>query len=262
MEGLHLLKKRVAIVEIHGTIGTAIRSQQFVPMLKRLREDKRTQAVVLDIDSPGGSATVSDYLYLEVRKLAQRKPVVAFVRGTCASGGYFIACGASRIISQRSALIGSIGVMLIRPELQDLLAKIGVHVAVTTTGPYKGMGLPFRGVTPEEERKSQEMADRFFDRFVEVVAEGRHVSQETARGWATGEVWWASEAKDLGMVDELGDLERTTAYAAAEAGIPEHSETVRPKHSLSQRLISRFASSMARATSLEVERLLAGRIQS
>lgn len=250
------LKKRVAVVELHGTIGSAIRSQHYVPMFKRLRQDDRTRAVVIDIDSPGGSATVSDYLYLELRKLAEKKPVVAFVRGTCASGSYFIACGASRIISLRSAIIGSIGVMIIRPEVQDLLSKAGIHVAVTTTGPYKGMGLPFREMTPEEERKNQEMADRFFEQFVSVVAEGRHVPAETARGWATGEVWWATDAKGLGMVDELGDLERAITYAAEQAGIAEHSETVRPPRPLGQRLMTRFALAMTQAAGAEIDRLL------
>lgn len=254
-------RKRVAIVEIHGTIGGAIRSQTYVPLLKRLREDGRTRAVVLDIDSPGGSATVSDYLYLELKKLARQKPLVAFVRGTCASGSYFLACAASQIISQRSAVIGSIGVMLIRPEMQDLLTKIGVHVAVTTTGPYKGMGLPFREMTPEESRKNQEMADRFFDHFISVVAEGRHVPPEKAREWATGEVWWATEAKQLGMVDELGDLERATAYAAELAGIEEHNESVRPRQPLGQRLLSRVAYTMARAASAEVERMVQTRVR-
>jgi protease-4 len=254
-----LIKKRVAVVEMHGTIGTAIRSQVFVPMLKRLREDNRTRAVVLDIDSPGGSASVSDYLYLELVKLAQKKPLVAFVRGTCASGSFFLACAASRIISQRSAIIGSIGVMLIRPEMQELLAKIGVHVAVTTTGPYKGMGLPFRGMTEAEERKNQEMADRFFEHFVAVVAEGRRVSDEKARGWATGEVWWATEAFELGLVDELGDLERATAYAAERAGIDEHIETVRPARPLAQRLMSQVAFAWTRAAGSEIERLLSSR---
>ncbi len=254
-----LPRKRVAIVEVHGAIGTAIRSQVFVPMLKRLREDTRTRAVVLDIDSPGGSASVSDYLYLELQKLAREKPVISFVRGTCASGSYFLACASSRIISQRSAVIGSIGVMLIRPEMQELLAKIGVNVAVTTTGPYKGMGLPFRGMTPEEERKNQEMADRFFEHFVAVVAEGRKVPLETARAWATGEVWWASEALERGLVDELGDLERATAYAAERAGIDEHVEPVRPPRPIAQRLMSQVAYAWTRAAGSEIERLLSSR---
>jgi protease-4 len=254
-------KKRIAVVDFHGAIGSSIRTQVYVPLLKRLREDKRTRAVVLDIDSPGGSATVSDYLYLELQKLAQEKPLVAFVRGTCASGSYFLACAASRIISQRSAIVGSIGVLMIRPDLHEMLSKIGVNVDMTTTGPYKGMGMPFRPVTPEEGRKNQEMADRFFDHFVAVVAEGRHVSAETARGWATGEVWWAREAMDLGLIDELGDLERATAYAAERAGIAEHVETVRPPRPVVQRLMSQTAYTWTRAASNEIERLLTLRSQ-
>jgi protease IV len=253
-------RKRVAVVEVHGAIGSSIRSQMFVPMLKRLREDDRTRAVVLDIDSPGGSASVSDYLYLELQKLARKKPLISFVRGTCASGSYFLACASSRIISQRSAVIGSIGVMLIRPEMQELLSKIGVHVAVTTTGPYKGMGLPFRGVTPEEERKNQDMADRFFEHFVSVVAEGRQVDIDVARKWASGEVWWADEALEMGLVDELGDLERATAYAAERAGIAEHVEQVRPPRPIAQRLMSQVAYTWTRAAGAEIERLLTARM--
>ena len=128
-------------------------------------------------------------------------------------------------------------------------------------GPYKGMGLPFRGMTPEEERKNQEMADRFFEHFVAVVAEGRHVASDVARGWASGEVWWASEALEMGLVDELGDLERATAYAAERAGIAEHVEQVRPQRPIAQKLLSQVAYTWTRAAGAEIERLLSARSQ-
>jgi protease IV len=112
-------------------------------------------------------------------------------------------------------------------------------------------------MTPEEERKNQEMADRFFEHFVQVVAEGRRVDRDVARGWATGEVWWATEALGMGLVDELGDLERATSYAAELAGIAEHVEQVRPQRPIAQRLISQMAYSWTRAAGAEIERLLA-----
>ncbi len=253
---------KVAVVELYGTIGAGIRTQQYAPAFKSLRENRRIRAVVLDIDSPGGSATATDYLYMEIKKLAARKPVVAFVRGIGASGAYFLAVAGSRIIVTPSALVGSIGVITIRPVAEELLSKIGVRVAVSKTGPLKGMGLPFTDMTEEEQRKDQELVDRFFGRFLSVVAEGRHVPEETVRGWATGEVFWAQEALERGLVDEIGDLERATALAAEMAGIEEKVARVRPhRNPLLQRLVSQFSRTLAHAVAAEVERSLTARIE-
>lgn len=255
-------KPKVAVVELYGSIGGAIRSQQYAPAFKSLREDGRVKAVVLDIDSPGGSATVSDYLYMELKKLAARKPVIAFVRGVGASGAYFLAVACTRIIATQSALVGSIGVITIRPVAEELLTKIGVRVAVSKTGPLKGMGLPFVDMTEEERRKDQELVDRFFRRFLAVVAEGRHVPIETVEGWATGEVFWAPEAVERGLADEIGDLERATALAAEMAGIEENVSRVRPRRGpLLQRLVGQLTQTLARAVAAEVERSLAARIE-
>lgn len=257
-----LFAPRVAVVEMYGTIGGAIRTHQYVPALKQLRENKRVRAVVLDIDSPGGSATVSDYLYTEIRKLAAKKPVVAFIRGVGASGGYFLAVGATRIVATRSSIVGSIGVITIRPVAEELLQKIGVHVAVSRTGPLKGMGLPFVAPSEEEQRKDQELVDQFFGHFLRVVAEGRHVPEERVREWATGEVFWGQEALTRGLVDELGDLDRATELAAQLAGIEEKVTTVRPRrHPLLQRIVNPATEAIARAVAVEIERALAARVE-
>jgi protease-4 len=253
---------KVAVLELYGTIGGAIRTQQFVPAIKGLREDRRVRAVVLDIDSPGGSATVADYLYLELKKLAAKKPVIAFIRGVGASGGYYIAMGATRIIATRAALVGSIGVITIRPVAEELLSKIGVRVAVSKTGPLKGMGLPFVDITDEERAKDQRMVEQFFDHFIGVVAEGRRVPQDTVREWATGEVFWGPEALEKGLVDELGDLERATALAAELARIPEKVTRVRPRRNpILARLTGQVAQSIARAVAVEIETALAARVE-
>jgi protease-4 len=256
------LAPKVAVVELYGTIGGAVRTQQYVPALKALREDRRVRAVVLDIDSPGGSATTTDYIYTELRKLAARKPVVAFVRGIGASGAYFLAVGATKIVATRSSLVGSIGVITIRPVAEELLGKIGVRVAVSKSGPLKGMGSPFVAMTEEEQAKDQEMVDRFFQHFLDVVAEGRKVSHETARSWATGEVFWGEEALGRGLVDELGDLDRATELAAQLAHIPVRVTKVRPRRMpIVQRLTGQFSQALARAVAAEVERALTARIE-
>ena len=256
-------RAKVAVVELYGSIGGAVRTQQYVPALKALREDDHVRAVVLDIDSPGGSATASDYIYTEVQKLAAVKPVVAFVRGIGASGAYFIAMGAGHIIATRSSLVGSIGVITIRPVAEELLARIGVQVAVAKTGPLKGAGLPFTPVTEEEAQHQQEMVDRFFDHFVRVVAEGRNVSEERVREWATGEVFWAMDAQEKGLIDAIGDLESATTHAARLAGITdEHVSRVRPRRQpLVQRLTGQASHAFARAVALEVERALTARVE-
>ena len=255
-------RSRVAVVEMYGTIGGAVRSRQFAPMLKSLREDKQVKALVLDIDSPGGSAGDSDYLYDAFRRVRERKPVSAFIRGTGASGAYYIACATQRIIAQRSSIVGSIGVITIRPQMQDLLDKIGVQVSVTATGPLKGAGLPFREETEAERVNMRLMVDAFFERFIDVVADGRRVSRERARQWATGEVFWANRALDEGLVDELGDLERAVAVASSMVNIPEkNAVTVRPRVPLAQRLLKGVGSAAASSLHAEFERLFVPRIE-
>ncbi|HEY7294496.1 MAG TPA: signal peptide peptidase SppA [Dehalococcoidia bacterium] len=255
-------RPRVAVVEMYGTIGGHLRSRTYAPLFKALREERAVRALVLDIDSPGGSASESDYLYSLIRKVAARKPVVAFIRGTGASGAYFIACAAQRIVAQRSSIVGSIGVITIRPQMQELLDKVGIKVSVTATGPLKGMGLPFREESEQEKAKNEALVGTFFEHFLDVVAAGRRVSKETARGWATGEVFWAPQARERGMVDELGDLEHAVAVAAKLGEVPRKNVvTVRPKLPFPQRLLQRVASASLSAAHAEAERLFTPRIE-
>ncbi len=259
---LPFLAPKVAVLELYGSLGGAIRTQQYVPAIKALRENRRVRAVVLDIDSPGGSATVADYLHSELKKLAAKKPVVSFIRGLGASGGYYLAVAGTRIIATRASLVGSIGVITIRPVAQDLLQKLGVRVAVAKSGPLKGMGLPFTDITEEERQKDERMVQQFFEHFLAVVAEGRRVPLERVREWATGEVFWGSEALEKGLVDELGDLDRATALAAELARIPERVTRVRPRRNpVLARLTGQFAEALVRSAAAEIERQLTARIE-
>jgi protease-4 len=159
-------------------------------------------------------------------------------------------------------LVGSIGVITIRPVAQDLLHKIGVRVAVAKSGPLKGMGLPFVDITEEERQKDERMVQQFFAHFLTVVAEGRRVPVERVREWATGEVFWGSEALEKGLVDELGDLDRATALAAELARIPERVTRVRPRRNpVLARLTGQFAEALVRSAAAEIERQLTTRIE-
>lgn len=256
MELPTLGKSKVAVVEVAGQIGAQVRSRQFVPLLKALREDKHVRAVVLDIDSPGGSAVASEYLYMAARNLGRRKPLVAFIRGTGASGAYMLACGATRIVAIPSAVVGSIGVISLRPVAVELLRRIGLSVAVNKTGPFKDSGAFYREPTEEEERKEQQLISEYYDAFLDIIVEGRSLDRETVRGFATGEVFTARRAKELGLVDELGDLDAAIDLAAKMAKTRRRVAHVRPHRPLTQRLFGTAAGLAVEEVGLRLERWL------
>jgi protease-4 len=249
---------RVAVVRLYGQIGGGGRTAELVELLKHLRESKRVPAVVIDIDSPGGSATASDDLYLALRRLSEVKPVVAAIRGVGASGAYLAALGARRIVANPIAVVGSIGVISVGPHVSQLLERIGVSVAETRAGRLKGMGAPWRDLTDEERAKEQAIVDAFYDVFVERVAEGRGLSAERVRELATGEIWLARQGVELGLVDEIGDIERAVEVAAEMAGAPARSAPVRLRRPFFARLVDRFATRLATSVAHEVELAVAG----
>jgi protease-4 len=244
---------RVAIVRLYGPITGGIRTADWIELLHRLRDSRRVPAVVLDIDSPGGSAAASDDLFLAVQRLASSKPVVAAIRGTGASGAYLAAMAANRVISNPLAAVGSIGVISVGPRLSQLFDRIGVAVSETKAGKLKGMGAPWREETEEERRKERELVDAYYEAFVDRVAKGRKLTVARARKLATGEVWLGEKAAELGLVDEVGDLEGAVEVAAKMAGVPAKSAPVRLRRPFFARLVDRFAVSATSAVAAELE---------
>ena len=252
---------RIAIVRLYGPIGGGARSADFVELVRRLRESKRVPAVVLDIDSPGGSATASDDMFLGLERLAARKPLIAAIRGTGASGSYLAATAARRIVAQPHAIVGSIGVISAGPRLTRLLDRVGVSVSENRAGRLKGMGAPWRDETDEERAKEQELVDAFYEAFVSRVAKGRGLPDAIVRDLATGEVWLGEQAVSLGLVDEIGDLERAVDLAAEAARVPARSAPVRLHRSLFGRLAGRFAVTLADAVADEIDARLERRLR-
>ena len=252
---------RVAILRLYGPIVGGARTADWIELVRRIRESRRMPAVVLDIDSPGGSATASDDMYLALERLAEKKPLVAAIRGTGASGAYLAAMAAHTIIAQPHAVVGSIGVISAGPRLPRLLERLGVSVSENRAGRLKGMGAPWRDETDEERAKEQAIVDAFYAAFVGRVASSRHLPEETVRALATGEIWLGEQAKVLGLVDEVGDLERAVELAAHAAGVPARSAPVRLRRPLVERLAGRFAISLASAVADEVEARLERRLR-
>jgi protease-4 len=251
---------RVAVVEMWGPIGGGARNAEFGRAIRSLTEDDSVKAVVLDIDSPGGSATASDYLHKALVRLAKKKPLIAFVRGTAASGGYLLVCAATRIVAIPSAIVGSIGVIAIRPVLQDLLHRLGIQVFVRKTGPFKDMWAFYREPTDEEQGKIQKLLDAFHEQFVGTVAEARGLDIAKVKTYATGEVYTAHEALEMGLLDELGDLESAIDKALELGNVPRRIQYTRPRRPLLDRLALGVGGALAKAARLEVERQLTPQI--
>jgi protease-4 len=251
---------RVAVVEIHGVIGTRVRESVYSRLFDAIGRNKQYKALLLDINSPGGSATGSDLMYHSLQKVAQQKPVVAYVSGIGASGGYYLCCAASKVVALPTALVGSIGVIYLRPILDQLLSKIGIELSVFKGGHLKDMTGFWRSPTDEESEKFQGLISEMYDTFVSVVAQGRSLEDSHVRELATGEIYTARRGHENGLVDELGDFDLALNRAAELGDIRPKPRWIRPKRSFSERLTGRVGnrSPGLGLLSSETLRLLAG----
>ncbi|MGE0085186.1 MAG: signal peptide peptidase SppA [Desulfococcaceae bacterium] len=195
--------------------------QRIVSHLRKAEKDPDIRAVVIKVDSPGGSVTASDLLYHEISEFKKRTNVkmVAALMNLAASGGYYVCLPADRIMAHPTTVTGSVGVIVMRPDLTGLMDKIGVHVAVSKTGRDKDMGSPFRRPDPEEEKMFQELADHLGERFLSLVQKHRNPGAEAMKQIATARVFLAEEAKSLGLVDEIGYLSDALKKGKSLAGI-------------------------------------------
>jgi len=229
----------VAVVEIHGVIGTRVRESVYARLFDAIGRNKQYKALLLDINSPGGSATGSDLMYHSLQKVAQQKPVVAYVSGIGASGGYYLCCAASKVVALPTALVGSIGVIYLRPILEQLLGKVGVELSVFKGGRLKDMTGFWRSPTDEESERFQGLISEMYDTFVSVVAQGRSLEDSQVRELATGEIYTARRGHEMGLVDELGDFDLALNLAGELGNVRPKPRWIRPKRSFSERLTGR-----------------------
>jgi len=209
--------EKIAVVEIKGVITS---SEEVVRQLKKYRGMSSVKALLLRIDSPGGGVVASQEMYEEVRKTRDAgTPVVVSMGSLAASGGYYVACGASRIVANRGTLTGSIGVIAEFLQLQELLGKIGVDVKTIKSGKLKDSGTQTRKMTEEEQKYFQALMDDVHRQFMGVVERERHLSAADTRALADGRVYTGEQAVSLGLVDTLGTYEDAVHIAAAMAGI-------------------------------------------
>lgn len=226
-------KAKVLLVEISGMISSQ-EKEGFRPVpsmiasvkeqLNRAAKDDSVKAVVLRINTPGGTVTASDIIYHELKtfKANRKVPIVASIMDLGTSGGYYIAAAADAVVAHPSSVTGSIGVIMLTVNAKGLLEKIGVEATAVTSGPRKDMGSPFRTMTTEERAIFQGLIDSFYQRFLNIVQEGRsNLQMDQIKRLADGRIYTGEQAKAAGLVDEIGYLEDAVGLAKKKAGLTE-----------------------------------------
>lgn len=231
-------RKQVARIEVSGAIAGATR-KRVLEALKEV-EEKKFPALLLRIDSPGGTVGDSQEIYSALKKLQEKVKIVASFGNISASGGVYIGVGAHHIVANPGTITGSIGVILRGNNLEKLLERVGVSFKVIKSGPYKDILAFDRPLSPEEEVILQELIDTSYGQFVRTVAEGRNLTEEAVRQFADGRVFTGEQALALGVVDRLGSEEDARRWAAELGGLdPEKAEcyTFEEKKPLLSRLL-------------------------
>jgi protease IV len=196
-----------------------VSTRKMTSILKFLAEDDDIKAVVLRINSPGGAVVASDQLYQAVKSLSAEKPVVAQFNDLAASGGYYVAMGADKIIANPATITGSIGVIIQFPEFSGLYDKIGVGVRTFKSGKFKDIGSADRNMTNQEKAIIQSIIDQSYDQFVEAVVDGRNIDKDIVKKLADGRIYSGQQAHEARLIDALGGFETAVTTAEDLAGI-------------------------------------------
>lgn len=218
-------RKSIARIEVTGVIAAATR-KRVLEALKEI-EEKRFPALLLRIDSPGGTVGDSQEIYTALQRLQDKLKIVASFGNISASGGVYIAMGAHHIVTNPGTITGSIGVILRGNNLERLLDRVGVSFKVIKSGPYKDILAFDRELTDPEKSILQELIDVSYGQFVKTVAEARRLSEDTVRGFADGRIFTGEQALQLGVVDRLGSEEEARRWTAELVGLdPEKTECI------------------------------------
>lgn len=214
--GLFNLQKGIGVIELTGVIAS---STEILQYLTEFRQDDDVKAIVLRIDSPGGAVGASQEVYTEVQRTNKIKPVVASLGSVAASGGYYAALGAERIIASPGTITGSIGVIIKFVNLSQLFDKIGFQSEVVKSGKLKDIGSPDRAVTEEERALLQELIDNVHGQFIDAVVTSRKLDPITVRALADGRIFSGQQARENGLIDDFGNFNDAVMLAAELGGL-------------------------------------------
>ena len=220
--GKPLTQQKIAVIEVHGIIIDG-NVDHVLRQVRQAREDHQVKAIVLRVDSPGGTVSGSDRIWRELATLKDERdsrPLVVSMGGIAASGGYYVAAQGDYIFAEPTTWTGSIGVIMQLPQLKGLMDKLGIGVAtIATNNEWKDSGSPFKDLTPAQDARWREVIDDAYQRFVRVVAQGRGMPLKQVYALANGKVYTAHEALNLNLVNELGYLDDAIRKAQALAKI-------------------------------------------
>ncbi|MGA1790771.1 MAG: signal peptide peptidase SppA [bacterium] len=210
---------KIGLIKVEGVI---VSSSSFIDQIKRVKDNDSLKALLIRIDSPGGAVTPSQEIYSEIKKFQKetKRKVVVSMANTAASGGYYIACPADRIMANPGTITGSIGVITILPNLKGLFEKVGYEEMVIKSGKYKDIGSSSREMTKEEKEILQNMVDDIHEQFIDAVSESREIEKEKVKEIADGRIFTGRQAREINLIDDLGTLEDAIMLAAELAGIP------------------------------------------
>jgi protease-4 len=247
--GVRESENHIAVVYADGNIvdgqggNGEVGGDRFARIFRRLRQDEDVKAVVLRVNSPGGSATASEIIQREVRLTNEVKPVVVSMGDYAASGGYWIVTNASRIFAEPNTITGSIGVFGLLPNIQKLANSNGITWDVVKTAKFADSQTVSRPKSPQELALYQRSVDRIYNMFLSKVAQGRKLPQQKVEQIAQGRVWSGLAAKQIGLVDEMGGLDTAIAYAAKQAKLGDNWELQEyPEvRTLEERLLGRLS---------------------
>ncbi|MBU0505069.1 MAG: signal peptide peptidase SppA [bacterium] len=219
-------KKPVAIVMVEGPIFDSL---DVLKELEELRVNDKIKAVVLRLDSPGGAVAPSQEIFEQVLKLKKEKPVVVSMGSMAASGAYYIACGADKIVANPGSVTGSIGVILKSFGLQEVIKKLFVESRVIKSGSHKDVGDPFKDLTEEDRSYLQNITDNIYGQFTKAVAQHRNLDIANAHTFAEGKIFTGEQAKEIGLVDTLGNIYVAIDEAKKMASLPNDAGVKWPK---------------------------------
>lgn len=218
--------EKVVVVELEGVITD---SGPVIEKLEKLKKDPEVKAVILRVDSPGGSVAPSQEIFEELIKLREKKTIVASMGSVAASGGYYVACAAHKIVANPGSITGSIGVIIEVANIEELIGKIGLKAVVIKSGKYKDILSPTRDMQSGERELVQGVIDSIHSQFIDAVALGRSMARERVVSIADGRIFSGEQALELGLVDELGNLQDAIKRAGVLAGIEGEPRVIYPE---------------------------------
>ncbi|MCM8770175.1 MAG: signal peptide peptidase SppA [Candidatus Omnitrophica bacterium] len=229
LTGNRAASEQIAVIKVAGEIYDRPESyyrrslvEEIIGQLEQAKEETKTKGIILKIDSPGGSIIDVEKLYTKLKEVSNHKPVVALLENVAASGGYYLACAAEKIVAHPLTITGNIGAVMFLPNLGDLFEKkLGIRIKVIKSGRHKDIGSPWREMNREEEQILQNLINQAYQRFLDIVVKNRHLSPNQVSLIKDGRIFSGEESKNIGLVDEIGTLDTALEIAKKLANLKE-----------------------------------------